>query len=120
MFIGLSFRDLLEKPPETKDLLGLIKDVAAQWNELGSELEISYDKRTTLRGDISHTDRDRLESVLKKWIGNETKEVKWRVILKALEVLERKDIIKKVIEYLETPEIHCKYISMKDFSPCQF
>ena len=87
------------------------------WYELGTELEIPHNDRTSLKGDASHTDRVRLESVLKNWIENETKEVKWRVILKALEALKRKDLIRKVIEYLETPEIHKRYISKYDFSP---
>ena len=101
-----------------KDILGLVKDISASWNELGCELEIPSDDRATLQKDGRHTDKDRLELVLRNWVQNETKEVKWKVILKALEVLKRRDVIKKVIEYLETPEIHKRYISMKDFSPC--
>ena len=101
-----------------KDILGLVKDISASWNELGGELEILSNERITLQKDASHTDKDRLEFVLRNWIQNETKEVKWKVILKALEVLKRRDLIKKVIQYLETPEIHRRYISMKDFSPC--
>ena len=101
-----------------KDILGLVKDISASWNELGGELEIPSDDRSSLQKDGRHTDKDRLEFVLRNWIQYETKDVKWKVILKALDVLRRRDLIKKVIEYLETPEIHKRYISMKDFSPC--
>ena len=66
------------------------------------------------------TDNNRLEYVLTNWIRNQTKEVKWRVILKVLDALKRKDLIKKVIAYLEKPETYRKYISMDDFSPSRF
>ena len=101
-----------------KDILGLVKDISALWNELGVELQIPLDDRSSLQKDGRHTDKDRLEFVLRNWIQYETKDVKWKVILKALDVLRRRDLIKKVIEYLETPEIHKRYISMKDFTPC--
>ena len=101
-----------------KDIFGLIRDISASWNQLGGELEIPLNDRKSLQGDARQTVEDKLEFVLSKWIQNETKEVKWKVILKALEVLKRKDLKKKVIEYLETPEIYTKYFSMKDFYPC--
>ena len=100
-----------------KDVLGLVKDISASWNELGAELGVSLNYRTTLKGD---TDSVRLEVVLKNWIENETKEVKWEVFLEALKALKRRDLIKKVVKYLETPEIHRRYILMDDFSPCPF
>ena len=98
-----------------KDILGLVKDISASWNELGAELVIPMNDRTTFQN-RNPTDNGRLEIVLRHWIQNETKEVKWEVILEALRVLQRKDLIKKVIEYMEKPEIlYRKYILMKDF-----
>ena len=111
---------MLDKPPETNDVLGLVKDISALWNELGSELHVPLDDRQTLRTDISLSNKDRLESVLTKWIGNETKDVKWRVVLDALKALQRKDVIKNVIKYLKKPETYTKYISRDDFSPCEY
>ena len=109
---------MLDKPPVTKDVLHLVRDISALWNELGSELDVPLNDRETLRRDICLSDKSRLEYVLTNWIGNETKEVKWKVILEALKALKRKDVIKKVITYLDKPEICRKYISMDDFSPC--
>ena len=111
---------MLDKPPETNDVLGLVKDISVLWNELGSELDVPLDYRQTLRKDISLSNKDRLEFVLTHWIGNETKEVKWKVILEALKELKRKDIINKVINYLENQETYTKYISKKNFIPCRF
>ena len=102
-----------------KDILGLVKDISASWNELGAELAIPMNDRTTFQN-RNLQDNDRLEIVLRHWIQNETKEVKWEVILEALRVLQRKDLIKKVIEHMEKPEIYRKYISMKDFYCCPF
>ena len=111
---------MLDKPPETNDVLGLIKDISASWNELGSELHVPFNDRESLRKNISLSDDSRLENVLINWIGNETKDVKWRVILEAVKALKRKDLIKKMINHLENPETYTKYISMDDFSPCEF
>ena len=97
---------MLDKPPETNDVLGLVKDISVLWNELGSELHVPLDDRQTLRRDISLSNKDRLQFVLTYWIANETKEVKWKVILEALKALKRKDIINKVIDYLENQETH--------------
>ena len=102
-----------------KDILGLVKDISASWNELGAEFAIPMNDRTTFQN-RNLQDNDRLEIVLRHWIQNETKEVKWEVILEALRVLQRKDLIKKVIEHMEKPEIYRKYISMKDFYCCPF
>ena len=111
---------MLDKPPEIKDVFGLVKDISPSWNELGAELHVPHNYRESLGRDGRMTDRDRLECVITNWIGNETKEVKWRVILEALRPLKRKDLIKKVINYLEEPQIYEKYISLVDFSPGKY
>ena len=119
-FIGISYQHVLDKPPETKDVYNLVKYISALWNELGREFDVPENDRSSLRRNTSLSDEDRLESVLSKWIRTETTTVKWRVVLEALNALERKDIIKKVIAYLEKPETYRKYISMDDFSPSRF
>ena len=45
----MSFQDLLDKPPETDDVLGLVKDISVLCNELGFELHVPLDDRQTLR-----------------------------------------------------------------------
>ena len=109
---------MLDKPPEIKDVYNLVKYISALWNELGREFDVPENDRDSLRTNINLSDEDRLESVLSKWIRTETTTVKWRVVLEALNALKRKDIIKKVITYLEKPETYRKYISMRDFFPC--
>ena len=111
---------MLDKPPEINDVFDLVKDISHLWYDLGRELGVSLDDRDTLRRDMSLSEKGRLNSVLANWIRNETREVKWKVILEALEALERKDLVKKVIKYLETPQPYRKYISMDDFSPGKY
>ena len=111
---------MLDKPPNPKDVFHLVKDISASWYELGRELNVSENDRAIFKRDPSLSCEDRLESVLSKWIEKETKDVKWRVALQALNALDRKDLIKKVINYLENPEIYKKYILLDDFSPCEF
>ena len=107
---------MLNKPPEIRDVIYLGEDISALWDELGRELLIPFNDRDTLRENISLTNEDKLESVLAKWISNETRHIKWIVILRALQELRRIDLSKKLIAYLEKPEIYRKYISMDDFS----
>ena len=111
---------MLDKPPEIKDVFALVKDISALWNELGREFDVPENDRTILKRNISLSDEDRLESVLAKWIMNETTSVKWRVVLEALKMLQRKDIARKVIKYLEKSKTYSKYISKDNFSPLEF
>lgn len=69
---------------------------------------------------MSLSNLNRLERVLHLWICNETTDVTWRNILKVMQALKRKDKIRKVINYLEKPEIYRKYIHMNNFSPFMF
>ena len=112
---------MLDKPPDPNDIMDLIKnDISASWNSVGMELNISMDKRETLRRDISLTDTDKLDQILNGWRRSETKPVTWRTMLKALKSLGRQDLIKKVIDYLQKPENYQKYISMNNYSCITF
>ena len=98
--------------------MDLIKnDISSSWNSVGSELNISMNFRDTLRRDIGLTDTDKLERILNEWSQSETKPVTWRIMLEALKSLQRQDLIRKVIAYLEKPENHQRYLSMNNFSP---
>ena len=113
--IGISFRDLLDKPPETKDVFALVRDISALWNELGREFDVPENDCVSLSRNTGLSDENRLESVLSMWITNETKDVKWRVVIEALKALRRKDVARKVIMYLQKPKTYSKYISKDNF-----
>ena len=108
---------MLDKPPDPNDIMGLIKnDISASWDSVGMELNISMNDRETLRRDISLTDNQKLERILNKWSQSETKPVTWRTVLRALDSLQRQDLIRNVIDYMEKPENYQKYISMNNYS----
>ena len=116
--IDITYRSLEQKSPKVADVFGLIKDdISASWNEFGGQMGVSLNDRDTLRRDVSLSDNSRLEKVLAIWVQQEKKEVKWVVVLDALKALQRNDLIRKVIRFLEEPETYSKYRAMDDFSP---
>ena len=116
--IDITYHSLEQKPPKVADVFGLIKDdISASWNEFGGQMGVSLNDRDTLRRDVSLSDNSRLEKVLAIWVQQEKKEVKWVVVLDALKALQRNDLIRKVIRFLEEPETYSKYSAMDDFSP---
>ena len=112
-FLGISFRDLLDKPPDSQDLFNLIEDMSSLWCDVGRQLKVPMEDL-----DNSLCEEAKLKQILLEWIQNETKVVKWRVILEVLRNLRRKDLIKKVTKYLEQPEVYSKYSKKDDFRFC--
>ena len=84
---------------------------------MGIHLDIPPNDRETLKRDISLSDDSKLNNIINEWIHNETTDVTWRVIIKSLKALHRKDLI-KVIRYLENPTTYEKYILKDDFRFC--
>ena len=111
---------MLQKPPDLHDVFHLMRTMSASWNEIGWELNIPDIHREMLRRNISMADDDRLERILTKWIQTESKDVTWKVLLLALKALGKKDVMKKVILFLEEPETYQKYILKDDFSPGEY
>ena len=120
MYIGISYRDVLQKPPDLHDVLALMRTMSALWYEIGLVLDIPLHDRDTLRKNARMANDDRLEHILTRWIQTESKDVTWKVLLEALEALGRKDVVKKVVHFLEEPETYQKYILMADFSPGEY
>ena len=119
-FIGAvdkTFHDLLNKPPELMDVFDLVRHSSSSWDEIGRELHIPVNERNILQKDPSINNDEKLERVLATWSYNETTDVNWSVILNVLETLERKDLAKMVMKFLERPETYKKYISKKDYIP---
>ena len=112
--LDIDYCDLLQKPPEIRDIFDIIKeDISSRWHEVGGCLGISLDYRDSLKGNNSVNTQ--LERILTEWIQNETKDVTWKVALEMLKELRRRDLARRVISFLETPETYKKYISKGDF-----
>ena len=102
------------------DVFDLVRHSSSSWHEIGRELHIPDNERNILRRDPSINNDEKLERVLATWSYNEPTDVKWSVILDVLERLERKDLAKMVMKFLERPETYKKYISKKDYTPFTF
>ena len=112
--LDIKYCDLLQKQPEIRDVFDIIKkDIASKWHEVGGCLGISLDYRDSLKGNNSVNTK--LERILTEWIQNETKDVTWKVALEMLKELRRRDLVKSVISFLETPQIYKKYNSKRDY-----
>ena len=112
--LDINYRDLLKKPPEIRDVFDIIKeDISSSWHEVGGCLGISLNYRDSLKGENSVDTK--LERILNMWKQKETKDVTWGVILEVLKKLQRRDLKRKVIIFLETPETYKEYISKRDF-----
>ena len=85
---------------------------------MGIHLNIPQNDREVLERDISLSHNSKLERIINKWIHSETTDVTWRVIITSLKALDRKDLIKEVIRYLENPATYEKYILKDDFCFC--
>ena len=114
--LDINYRDLLKKPPEIRDVFDIITDMSSEWYELGGYLGISMNDRDSLQG----SGRIKLERILNMWKQKQTKDVTWGVILEVLEKLQRRDLMREVIIFLETPENYKKYISKRDFFVCSY
>ena len=115
--LGKIYEQLLQKPPELTDALDLLRSISPSWYDIGSKLLVPSDFRDSLTRD-SLSNEAKLDKILNAWINGETADVTWRTILKALQALDRRDVSKKTLDYLQRPEIYSKYIKKKDFTPC--
>ena len=119
-YIDVSYKDVLQKPPDLYDVFKLIVHMSASWNEIGTELNVPLIDRETLRRDMTIRNDLRLDNILTRWIQTESKDVTWKVLLQALKALGRKDVMKEVVLFLEEPETYQKYILKDDFSPGEY
>ena len=86
----LDLTAILKKSPDSSDVMNFIKCHSARWNEFGSELEVPYNTRVSLKHDKALDDRDRLEGVVIFWIESECSPVTWEKILKTLDSMDLK------------------------------
>ena len=111
--------DIMKKSPDKYELFDLIRDNSSRWPDFARELRISDDTRTSLSHDISLTNSNRLEEVLRCWIGEEPEEapVTWEYIIKTLVNLKLKNVAKIVQSHLKNTDVIQKYETKPVFRP---
>ena len=111
--------DIMKKSPDKYELFDLIRDNSSRWPDFARELRISNDTRSSLSRDISLTNPDRLEEVLRCWLEEEPEEapVTWEYIIKVLVNLKLKNVARIVQSHLKTTDVIQKYETKPVFSP---
>ena len=111
--------DIMKKSPDKYELFDLIRDNSSRWPDFARELRISDDTRTSLSHNISLTDSNRLEEVLRCWIGEEPEgaPVTWEYIIKILVNLKLKNVARIVQSHLKNTDVIQKYETKPVFSP---
>ena len=96
----------------------LTEHISSHWNDLGQELEVSYNYREQLRSEAYSSDEDKLEEILSKWIESESSLVTWSTLVEALEAIELRSTAREVKDFLKTPEAIKSYGKYTDHTPC--
>ena len=99
-------------------MFDVVRNISSSWYDIGSELHVPLNVREGLKKDESLSNEAKLEKTLNEWIKFETSDVTLKTILKALQALRRRDIVREALNYLERPAIYGKYIKKDDFTPC--
>ena len=87
----------------------MLNCLSVDWDKIGRELKVDRKYREELRGKPEESDY-KLESVLCKWSESESSDVNWDTIMKVLERLQQKRVMRLVKEYLlNDPEAVRKY-----------
>ena len=73
--------------------------ISLKWDEIARELGVDWNYREELRGKPEESDY-KLESVLYKWSQSESSAVNWDTIMKVLERLSQREVLKSVKKYL--------------------
>ena len=93
IFTDSSTNTIWYKTPSLKEIQKLLKEKSANWDEIGSELDVPLNTRDALRRDSTLTTGGRLERVLHCWI---QKSCTWDKFRKHLLDLDYSDVVQKV------------------------
>ena len=99
---------ILKKFPDNSSVLYFIKCHSARWDEFASELQVTFNKRESLRHDINLDDRGRLERVVIFWIESQCSPVTWQKILKTLVAMDLKTAAGIVQDCLKRQQVFNK------------
>ena len=111
------YRDLLMKSPELDDVFSCMSTLSASWHDIGGRLRVPLGDRQSLLQHASISNDGKLEKILDKWIGSQTSDVTWKMIIGVLIAIEKKNIASEVTRYLDKKQNYDKYIKKEDFVP---
>ena len=105
---GTPNQSLLTKSPDLHDVHKLLSPHSYKWDDIGRALRVPYTYRRELeRERISDTAR--LERVLAEWKESNSVPFTWDRLIKGLEEIQLRDVIRSVKEFLKTDRALATY-----------
>ena len=105
---------VLQKVPDTADLLGLLDEVENEWENIGKGLEIFGNHLIAAFRD-NNDDKSRLSSVLTSWKESKSTPTTWETIIDVMESLKHNSTANKIRQFLAKQDVFSKYAHMNDF-----
>ena len=105
---------VLQKVPDTEELLGLLADVEHKWDKIGTALKVSGNNLIAAFRD-NNDDRARLSSVLTSWKESKSTPTTWETIIGIMENLKHDSTANKIRQFLAKHDAFSKYTHMNDF-----
>ena len=95
------FLDILKESPNQREALSLLTNISAEWEEIGSALNVSQNELDGLWHD-HRSMKMKLSQVLTLWINSESSPVSWETLISAIEgpIVNNKKTAKKICDYL--------------------
>ena len=90
----------VSKQQLVSDVHRMLNCISVNWADIGRELGVDWNYREELRREPGLTSAYKLESVLNKWFLSECSVVNWDTIMKVLERLQQRQVLRSVKEYL--------------------
>ena len=105
---------MLQKVPDTEELLGLLADVEHKWDKIGTGLKISGNNLIAAFRD-NYDDKARLSSALTSWKESKSTPTTWETIIDVMESLKHNSTANKIRQFLAKQNVFSKYARMNDF-----
>lgn len=97
--------DVLKKIPEDYELLDLLADISADWQDIGLALKIDDNNLKGISNHTEHSDNYKLFKVIGKWIETKKSSITWETVIFAIEgpVLNKKQKADDIRKHLGLP-----------------
>ena len=101
---------ILNKKPSLKDACNMLRDHSSQWDDIGLQLDIPFDKRTEWHRDGSLTNEQRLQRILIHWFeGGCHTPVTWGGLIEILKESYYMATAEKIETFLKTEKAQKTY-----------
>ena len=112
----ITYKDMLLKEPEKKDVLDMLRQKSARWKEFAIALDVDDNlcDELTKAGSMASS-YEKLDAVLEEWIESQCSDVTWQKVIDVLKKLNLNRTASEVRKFLEQDKIKLKYYNCEDF-----